>query len=45
MFRCLYNAASLCRFTFCFNRKVDVASVVSASVNDVSSTLLVFGVP
>ena len=27
-FKCLYNAASLSRFTFCFSRKVDVASVV-----------------
>ena len=43
--KCLYNAASLSRFTLCFNRKVDVASVVSGYVNDVSSTLLVFGVP
>ena len=44
-FKCLYNAPSLSRFTFCFSRKVDVASVVSGSVNDVSSTLLASGVP
>ena len=43
-FKCLYNAVSLSRFVFCFNRRVDVASVVSGSVNDVSSTLFVFGV-
>ena len=45
MFKCLYNAASLPHFTFWFNDKVDVASVVSGSINDVSSTMLVFGVP
>ena len=44
-FKCLYNAVSLSRFTFWFSRKVDVASVVAGSVNDASSTLLVFGVP
>ena len=43
-FKCLYNAVILSRFTFCLNCRVDVASVVSGSVNDVSSTLLVFGV-
>ena len=43
-FKCLYNAVSLSRFTFCLNRKVDVASVVSGTVNDVSPVLLVFGV-
>ena len=43
-FKCLYNAVILSSFTFCLNRKVDVASVVSGSVNDVSSTLLVFGI-
>ena len=42
--KCLYNAMSLSRFTFCLNRRVDVASVVSGTVNDVSSILLVFGV-
>ena len=44
-FKCLYNAASLSRFSFRFSRKVDVASAVPGYVNDVSSTLLVFGVP
>ena len=44
-FKCLYNAASLSRFTFSFNCKLDVASAVAGSVNDVSSTLLVVGVP
>ena len=44
-FKCLYNAARLPRFIFWFSSKVDVASVVAGSVNDVSSTLLVFGVP
>ena len=43
-FRCLYNAVSLSRFTFCLNCKVDVAPVISGSVNDISSTLLVSGV-
>ena len=43
-FKCLYNAASLSRFNFWFNRKVDVASIVAGSMNYVSSTLLVFGV-
>ena len=43
-FKCLYNAIILSRFTFCLNCRVDVASVVSGSVNDVPSTLLVFGV-
>ena len=43
-FKCLYNAASLPRFTFWFSRKVDVTSVVASSINDVSSILLVFGV-
>ena len=45
MFKCLYNVAGLSPFTFWFNRKVDVASVMEGSINDVSSTLLVFGVP
>ena len=44
MFKCLYNAASLSRFTFYVSRKVDVASVVAGPINDVSSTVLVFGV-
>ena len=44
MFKCLYNAASLSRFTVWFNRKVDAASVVVGSINDVSTTLLVFDV-
>ena len=46
MFKCLYNAASLSRFTFYLNRKVDVVSfsVEPSNVNEVSSTLLVFGV-
>ena len=35
----------LSRFTFCLNCRVDVASVASGSLNDVLSTLLVFGVP
>ena len=43
-FKCLYNAVILSRFTFCLYCRVEVASVVSGSVNDVSSTLLVFGV-
>ena len=44
MFKCLYNAASLYRFTSWFNCKVDVAFVAAGYMNDVSSTLLVFGV-
>ena len=43
-FKCLYNAVILSSLTFCLNSKVDVASVPSGSVNDVLSTLLVFGV-
>ena len=43
-FRCLYNALSLSRFTFCLNRRIDVASVVLGAANDVSSILLVLGV-
>ena len=43
-FKCLYNAASLSRLTFCVSRKVDVASVVAGTLNDVSSILLAFGV-
>ena len=42
-FKCLYNVASLSHFGFYCRCKVDVASVVSGSVNDVSSTLLAFG--
>ena len=42
-FRCLYNAVSLSRFTFCLRCRVDVASAVSGSMNEVS-TLLVSGV-
>ena len=43
-FKCLYNAVILSRFTFYLNCRVDDASVVSVSVNDVLSTLLVSGV-
>ena len=45
-FKCLYNAASLSRFNFCLSRKADAVSffVESGIVNDVSFTLLVFGV-
>ena len=43
-FKCLYNAVNLSCFTFCLNCRVDVASVVSGSMNDVSCVLLVFGV-
>ena len=43
-FKCLYNGASLSRFTSFFSRKVDFASVVAGSINDASSTLLVFGI-
>ena len=39
------NAASLSRFTFQFNGRVDVVSVVAGSVDDILSSLLVFGVP
>ena len=39
-FKCLYNAASLSSFTFGVSRKVDVASVVVGSINDVSSILI-----
>ena len=39
-FKCLYNAVILSRFTFCLNCRVDVASVASGSMNDVSSTCL-----
>ena len=42
-FRCLYIALILSRFTFCLNSRVDVASVVPGSMNDVSPTLLVSG--
>ena len=42
--RYLYNETILSRFSFCLKRKVDVTSVVSGTVNDVSSTLLVPGV-
>ena len=42
--KCLFNAVILSRFSFCLNCRVDVALVVSGSVNDVSSTLLVSGV-
>ena len=34
-FKCLYNAVILSRFTFCLNCMVDVALVLSGSVNDV----------
>ena len=43
-FKRLNNAVILSCFTFCLNCRVDVASVVSGSVNDVSATRLVFGV-
>ena len=43
-FMCLHNAGNLPRFIFCLNCRVDVASVASGSVNDVSSTPLVSGV-
>ena len=45
-FKCLYNAASLSCFTFCFSRKADVAPffVEPGIVSDVSSNLLVFGI-
>ena len=36
----LYNKTVSSRFGFCLNRKVDVASEASRTVNDVSSTLL-----
>ena len=39
-FKCLYNAVILSRFTFCLNCRVDVASVASGFMNDVSSTCL-----
>ena len=42
--RYLCNETILSRFSFCRKRKVDVASVASSTVNDVSSTLLVSGV-
>ena len=38
-FKCLYNAVSLSHFTFCLNCKVDVASMISGSVNDLTSIL------
>ena len=40
-FNCLYNAVMISRLTICLNCRVDVASVVSGSVDDFSSTLLV----
>ena len=40
----LYNETILSRFSLCLNRSVDVVSVVSGTVNDVSSILPVFGV-
>ena len=43
-FMCLNNAVILSRFTFCLNCRVDVASVVSGSMNNFSSTLFVSGV-
>ena len=43
-FKCLYIAVSLSCFTICLNREVDVASVTSGPVNDVSFTLPVFGI-
>ena len=39
--RYLYNETILSRFSFCLKRKVDVPSVVSGRMNDISSTLLV----
>ena len=43
-FKCLYNAASLSRFTFRFSPKTDVVSVVPESVNAVSCVMHVFNV-
>ena len=43
-FKCLCNAVTLSRFAFCLNCRVDVPSVLSGFVNNVLSTLLVFGV-
>ena len=43
-FKCLYNAVILSSLTFCLNSKADVTPVASGSMNDVLSTLLVFGV-
>ena len=42
--RYLYNETVLSRFSFHFSLSVSVASAESGTVNDVSSTLLVFGV-
>ena len=40
----LYNETVLSHFSFHLSLSVNVASVESGTVNDVSSTLLVFGV-
>ena len=40
----LFNETILSRFSFCLRRKIDVTSVESGPMNDVSSTLLVPGV-
>ena len=45
IFKCLYNEMNLSRFNFCLNCKLDVSSVVSRSINDVSSSIqLISGV-
>ena len=43
-FKYLYNEIILSRLSFCLSRSVDVVSMVSGSMNDVSPTLLVSGV-
>ena len=35
-FKCLYNAVSLSRYTFCLNCKLDATSVTSGTANDAS---------